>query len=260
MPFAGRRTVNQAHGVVAYMEAGQGPPLMMLHGLGGNASTWAQQYRELGGERRVIGWDAPGYGASDPHPDPGADSYADAVAALLDALELEQVDLLGHSMGGVIAPRIVQRHPGRVRRLVLSATRASFAGESAEGFARRVEEFQTLTPEEFGQRRAESMVSSAAPAEVFQAVARVASEVRREGYLGGVTLLSHADNRALLPRLSLPTLVVAGEDDRVAPPEHSQEIAGLVPGARLEQLPGAAHAAYVEEAARYNALLRDFLS
>lgn len=253
-----RKTLRLPHGLIGYREAGDGSAVVFLHGLGGNAASWLEQYQGLAEGFRVIGWDAPGYGASDPHPDPSADTYADALVNLLDELALEQVCLVGHSMGGVIAPRVVHRHPGRVSRLVLSATRASFAGEAARGFAKRLDELETLGAHEFGQRRAASMVAPEAAPEVLEAVSSIAAEVRPEGYRDGVALLGATDNRALLPCLAVPTLAIAGEADGIAPPKFLEEIASLVPGARLERIPGVAHAAYLEASPVYNAVLRRF--
>jgi pimeloyl-ACP methyl ester carboxylesterase len=260
VPLPERKTVRLAHGDLAWREAGEGPALVLLHGLNGNASSWVRQYAGLGDRFRVIGWDAPGYGGSDPHPAPAAESYADAVAALLDALGIERCVLLGHSMGGLIAPNVAHRHPGRVERLVLSGTRVGYRGASAEGLAQRVRDFDALSAQEFGRSRAQSMVSATAERCVFDAVAAVAREVRREGFLGGIELLGKADNRLVLGALDLPILAIGGADDAIAPPACLDEIAAVAPGARVERIERVAHAAYIEAPERYNALLADFIA
>ena len=259
MALPERRTVRLPHGRVAWREAGEGPALVLLHGLNGNASSWVRQYEALADRFRVVGWDAPGYGGSDAHPAPAVESYADAVAGLLDALGIERCFLLGHSMGGLIAPNVAHRHPGRVARLVLSGARVGYAGAAAAGFAQRVRDFESLDAAEFGRTRAQTMVSAGAPAAVRDAVAAVAAEVRREGYLAGVALLGNADNRAVLGALDLPTLAIGGGDDGIAPPQCLDEIAACAAGARIERIEGVAHAAYIEAPERYNALLVDFL-
>jgi pimeloyl-ACP methyl ester carboxylesterase len=147
-----------------------------------------------------------------------------------------------------------------VKRLVLSGTRVGYSGAAAAGFSRRVSDFESLSAEEFGRTRAATMVSPRAPETVREAVAAVAAEVRRDGYLDGVTLLSDADNHEVLAGLGLPTLAVGGGDDVIAPPSCLQEIAAIVVGARLERIEGVAHAAYIEAPERYNALLLDFLT
>ena len=254
-----RKTVQVSHGLLAWREAGEGPALVCLHGLNGNASSWVRQYEALAGRCRVVGWDAPGYGGSDPRPAPSVETYADAVAELLDALGIDSCSLLGHSMGGLIAPNVVHRHPGRVERLVLSGTRVGYSGAAAAGLARRVRDFDEMSAEAFGRARARTMVSSGAAAGVEQAVAAVAAEVRREGYLAGVALLGKADNRAVLGGLDVPVLAIGGGDDAIAPPQCLEEIGSLVAEARVERIEGVAHAAYIEAPDRYNALLVDFL-
>ena len=259
MTLPERQSIKLAHGRVAWREAGDGPALVLLHGLNGNAASWVRQYEALAGRFRVVGWDAPGYGGSDPHPEPGTDSYADAVAALLDALGIERCFLLGHSMGGLIAPNVAHRHPGRVERLVLSGTRVGYSGASAEGLAQRVRDFESLSAEEFGRSRARTMVSAKAPAHIHDAVAAVAAEVRREGYAAGIALLGEADNREVLASLKIPILAIGGGDDTIAPPTCLDEIKATAPGARVERIDGVAHAAYIEAPERYNALLVEFL-
>jgi len=161
-------------------------------------------------------------------------------------------------MGGVIAPRVAARHPGRIDRIVLSATRAWFA--DAGGFEDRAQEFDTLSREDRGRARAAAMAAPGAAPEVLARLAAIADEVTREGFLGGVAVLRQADNRALLQTLRIPALVLCGAADRIAPPERAGEIAGLLPDARLTRFEGAGHAAYAEVPEAYNARLAAFLA
>src|SRR5258708_31254094 len=90
---------------VAYREAGAGPALLLLHGVGSGSGSWLAQFAGLAADRRVIAWDAPGYGESDVLPDaaPCAADYAVAALALADALGLDRFVLLGHSLGAIMA-------------------------------------------------------------------------------------------------------------------------------------------------------------
>jgi pimeloyl-ACP methyl ester carboxylesterase len=97
-------------------EGGEGPPLLLVHGLGGAAWNFSELAPLLPGRRLIIP-DLPGHGASSPLPAPTLTGFADVLAEILD----EPVDLLGHSMGGVVALRLAERHPSLVRRLVLAA-------------------------------------------------------------------------------------------------------------------------------------------
>ncbi len=100
-------TVATPSGTIAWREAGDGAPLVLLHGLGSSSKSWVAQYDGLATGRRVIAWDCPGYGGSEDlaAARPSVADYAVALTHLLDALSLDDVDLLGHSMGGAHAGR-----------------------------------------------------------------------------------------------------------------------------------------------------------
>ncbi len=265
LPPLSRRKLS--YGVVAYRETspmtGTGqPPLILLHGLGGASPSWENQLDHFGQTRRVVAWDCPGYGGSD-HlgiPTPDLDEFAAALAELLDAIEIQHADMVGHSMGGAIAPRFAIRNPGRVRRLVLSCTRAGFRQRDPGSFAQRVAELKTLSAEEFGRRRAESMTSPAAPEAVRSKVAAIAAEARLSGYEAAVHMLMHADNTDLLGELEVPTLVLSATDDRVATAAEAEHLTGLIAGAKHVVIEGAGHAPYLEKPDTYNMILEDFLS
>lgn len=246
-------------GRIAYREAGSGPALVLLHGLGGSSKSWVEQYRGLADGFRVIGLDAPGYGGSDVHPSPkpSADAFAAAAAGLIEALGLDRVFLLGHSMGGIVAPRVVLARPEMVARLVLSATKTTFVPDAAL-FAERLRELESLGPEEFGRRRAAGMLAPDAPDAVRRQTAAVAAEARLPGFAAAVHVLSTTDNTALLPGLEVPALVVAGAEDRIADDAATSRLAETA-GVERVVVAGSGHAAYVEQPDRYNAALGGFL-
>lgn len=251
--------VDTPTGGVALRMAGSGPALVFLHGLGGSSRSWARQLEALSDSRQVIAWDCPGYGDSDDFPggEPQCADYAKALLAALDKIDVGAFDLVGHSMGGAIAPWAARLAPLRVRRLVLSATRVAFALADTTGFEAGVADRRHMDDATFGKSRAKGMVGEASP--VFAEIAAVAGKVREPGYAAAVHLLKHADNRALLPTIAQPTLVLAGENDPIAPADATKAVAAAVPGARLETIPGTAHAAYMEKPEIYNRLLREFL-
>lgn len=263
LPPLSRQKVS--YGAVAYREAGPADgggrlPLILLHGLGGASPSWEYQLDHFGRVRRVIAWDCPGYGGSDdlPNRKPDLDEFAAALKELLDGLGIEQADVVGHSMGGAIAPRFAIRNPRRVRRLVLSCTRAGFRQRDPGSFAQRVEELRTQSAEEFGRRRAESMTSPAAPEAIRSKVAAIASQARLSGYEAAVHMLMHADNTDLLGDLQVPTLVLSATDDRVATAAEADHLAGLISDAERVVIEGAGHAPYLEKPEAYNAALERF--
>lgn len=246
-------------GRIALRQAGAGRPLALLHGLGGSSRSWARQLEDLAADRRVIAWDCPGYGESADFPDPRptCHDFAKALLAALDGAGVGDFDLVGHSMGGAVAPWVARLAPLRVGRLVLSATKVAFGADNPAGYDQRLAERRQMDDKVFGAARARGMVGGESP--VFAEVAGIAGEIRLSGYEAAVALLKQADNRAILPTVTQPTLVIAGANDTIAPIAAARAVADAVPGARLQVVRDARHAAYLEQPAAYNALLRAFL-
>lgn len=256
------RTVETTRGRIGYRKAGSGPhTLLLLHGLGGNSLSWEAQLAGLADGRTVVAWDAPGYGASNdlPTDDPSPDDYAESLCAFMDALRIEACDLVGHSMGGIVAARFAASRPARVHSLVLSCTSADFS-PSGPGFAARVEDLQTMPAGEFGRLRAGGMAAAGTPQPVRDRLAAVAATARLPGFAAAARMLGRSDNRHLLRDLSLPVLVIAGAEDRIAPVAEADRLAALIPGARRVTIAGAGHAPYAEAVASYNDAVSDFLS
>jgi pimeloyl-ACP methyl ester carboxylesterase len=119
---AHRRLVSTRAGEVAYVDVGEGPAAVLVHGLVVNSHLWRPLVAELGGLRRCIALELPGHGAT-PAP-PGGDlslpGLSDTVDALCDALGLDQVDLVGNDTGGAVCQVVAARHPERIRTLTLT--------------------------------------------------------------------------------------------------------------------------------------------
>ena len=96
------RSIEVNGGSVSFIDGGSGPTLFLMHGIGGNSRSWQEQFKGLASEYRVIAWDAPGYGNSALRNGTLAD-YVATATGLLAALKVEHVNILGHSMGWVIA-------------------------------------------------------------------------------------------------------------------------------------------------------------
>ena len=251
--------VDTPKGKIAFRIAGSGRPLVLLHGLGGSSKSWSRQLEALAGERQVIAWDCPGYGDSADFPGsrPTTADFAKTLLAALDAIGVGDFDLVGHSMGGAVAPWAARLAPLRVGKLVLSATKVSFGADDPTGYDMRLAERRQMDDATFGKARAKGMVGEASP--VFDEVAGIAGEIRESGYAAAIALLKQADNRAILPTVEQPTLVIAGANDRIAPAEATKAVADAVPGSELQTVEDAGHAAYMEQPKVYNRLLRRFL-
>ena len=268
MPFPDRQTVELETGRISYRQTGSGSDLVLLHGLAGNSRTWERQAEVFSHRCRVTAWDAPGYGGSDPMAEPvSAERYADALLGFLDALDLQRVILLGHSMGGVVASAFAGRYQDRLRALVLSCTllgrRQSPGAPLGESYIARLADLERLGSTEYGTTRAESMTAPGCSAAILMRLAGIAAETRREGLEAAMRVIAEADNGGALARIDLPVLVLTGELDRTVSRETSEAlIAALAFGeaqVQIVTLPGVAHAPYQEDAASYNAALAGFL-
>lgn len=246
--------------MTAFLDWGEGDPVVCLHGIGGAAHLWEATARGLPG-RRVLAWNQPGYGGNPLIAPLGFAALADAFAAQLDA---PVVDLVGHSMGGMIAMEFALRHPGRVRRLVLYATTPAFGGRDP-AFA---EEFMAarLGPLDAGRSMAECAAALAGgmcgpgadPGAEPAAIAAMA-EVPEASYRATLACLATFDRRAEIAGITAPTLCLAGEHDRAAPARTMQRMAESIPGARYAVIEGGGHLLHLERPAEFQSVLRGFL-
>jgi pimeloyl-ACP methyl ester carboxylesterase len=263
LPPVRHATVGGRH--VAYREAGSGPPLLLLHGVGSGSASWAAQLASLATQLRVIAWDAPGYGESDtlPDPVPRAADYAAAALGLADVLGLERFVLLGHSLGGIMAAALCARHPERVLRLILSAPAAGHgkapAHERDARIGPRLSEMALLGPEGLAEKRARNLLAPNATSTAIAHVRAVMAQLRPDGYAQACQLLGAADIFEDLPAIAVPTLVMCGNADAITPEEGCRRIAAAIADARYQTLRGVGHAAYIEDPPQYDIALLHFL-
>jgi pimeloyl-ACP methyl ester carboxylesterase len=229
-------------------EGGDGPPLLLVHGFGGAAWNFSE-LAPLLGSRRLIVPDLPGHGGSAPLPAPTLTGFADVLAELLD----EPVDVLGHSMGGVVALRLAERHPALVRRLILAAA----AGISS---STRIAEITIalagiVQPGKIAGRRVGLVARSRRLRRlVFEgfevANADLLTERAVHGFLRGPTMHTDAlgaglalvgdDPRQDLDRVRCPVLVLWGARDKQVPLEDGFEYARRL-GAPLRVIADCGH-------------------
>ena len=262
-PGVQRMTVN---GVSLAVEVrGKGPAVLFIHGYPLDRTLWAAQLSGLDGFR-VIAPDLRGLGLSDA-PDLGYSmpTYADDLAALLEALQVDEVVLVGLSMGGYVAFEFLRRHRERVRALVLFDTRA----DADVPDVRRARDQQSSLAREHGAAAvAEQMLPRMVAPAAAQSTPHVVERVREmmlaapvAGIAGALAAMrDRSDASALLATLDdLPTMVVVGEEDAMTPVDLARGMASVIPGARLEIVPGAGHLPPIEAPGVVNALLLDFL-
>lgn len=254
--------IRLSHGMMTFLECGSGRPIVFLHGLQGGAQSWMPQLTALSDRFRVIAWDAPGYGGSDPVAG-SIDDFATAALEFITARLSEPAAVVGHSLGGVITLRMASLRPHVMSRIVLSCTHPGHGRQPDAGvsgrYSRRMEELATLPRDEYGRRRAHGMLPDDAPAHAVEAIARIASVVRPEGIAAAIQAIESADLRPHLAAINLPTLVVTCERDRVVSPERVSPLLELLPDVRHVRLSGLGHAPYYENPERYNAGITPFL-
>ncbi len=255
---------------LTYRETGSGPALILLHGIGSNSGSFENQLANLADRFRLIAWDAPGYGGSDPlaieRPAPA--DYADHLAAALDALGIERADILAHSFGALVAAAFARRHPDRTGRLILSHPAVGFAADSdgpmPESAAARLRDLDELGPAGLADKRAARTCGPGAGPDVIARTRRMMGEIRADGYRAANWLLARgdlfADMEAACAARALPVQVMAGTADPITPEARCRMVAGALPGACYVDLGPVGHPSYAEAPARYNEAVRAFLS
>ncbi len=246
------------------IETGAGRAVLLLHGIGGRAALWAPSLAALAPRGRAIAWDMPGY-AGDAVPAPMTFPGLAAVAvALLDGLSVARADIVGHSMGGMVAIEMAVTHPERVRSLCLVATSASFGGRDAAFRDAFLAARQKPLEEGRGMAGvAADLVPGMAgpdadPAAVPAAQAAMGT-VPEAAYRAALHCLTGFDRRADLARIAAPTLVLAGEADATAPPRGMARLAEAIPGARFAVIHGVGHLLPLEAPDAFHAALLGLL-
>jgi pimeloyl-ACP methyl ester carboxylesterase len=249
---------------ITYDRAGDGPPVVLLHGYVGDHRTWSRQLAGLADEFTLVAWDAPGYGgSSDPTETIGLDGFADCLAAFVEALGLERPHVVGLSFGGGLALELYHRHPGLPRSLVLADAYAGWAGSlppaEVEHRLTQALRLAELQPQELLDALLPTLFSPAAAPERVREFAAAMTDFHPAGLRASARAFAAADLRAVLPRVAVPTLLLYGELDARAPLTVARDLHAGIPGSRLAVLPGAGHISNVEAAEDFNAELRAFL-
>lgn len=245
-----------------YEVSGAGEPVLFLHGFPLSGEMWRPAVERLGEGVRAIVPDLRGHGASEASPGVDMARFAEDLARILDATgEAGPVAVVGLSMGGYVAFELCRRYPERVGALVLVDTRAD--ADSEEGARGRLETADRVLREGsafLAAGLAEKLFSPAAPAELRERWRAIMAATPPEGVAAALRAMAgRPDSFATLRALSVPVLVVVGEDDAITPPADARRMHEAAPGSRLEVVPRAGHMTPVERPERFAEVLRDFL-
>ena len=259
------RTVSVGDLEIGYRRAGDGPGMVLLHGAVSDSRVWRLALESFADEFAVVAWDAPGCGRSSDLPSGSrmAD-YADCLAGLIGALGLGRSDVVGHSWGSTVALELCLRHPAVVRRLVLVGGYAGWAGSlPADEVARRLEfALRTADVIESGSWDPTSMpglFSDVMPPDHAAELVAIMSEIRAPGTRAMGEALADSDLSGVLGGIEVPTLLVHGDADERSPLHVARALQRAIPNATLTVLPGLGHECYLEDPARFDAAVRDFL-
>jgi pimeloyl-ACP methyl ester carboxylesterase len=227
-------------------------PLMLVPGLNCTAALYGPQLGPLGQGRALVIADHRSH-----------DSLAEiAAAALRDAPP--RFALCGLSMGGYVAFEMMRQAPGRVTRLALLDTSARGATEASNGPRRQMMALaeKGVFPEVVGLLWQKLVAPSRLSDTALRAtVAAMANETGPEIFIRQQqAIMGRPDSLPMLGGLGVPTLVLAGEDDQITPPEHAREMAEAIPGARLEIIPGCGHLSTLEAPEECTLLLQRWLA
>jgi len=238
--------------------------LVCLHGISSNSRSWRHQLAGLSNHYRVIAWDVPGYGQSDDPPNPMTmTDYADYLAGLLDKLELTQVVVVGLSMGGVLAQEFYRQHSERVLALILADTNcgggARPAAERKTRLEARLKVIDTMSPAEIARDRGPALLSPEAPPELIAEVIEMVSQIHPVGYRYAAIALDGSDTRAVLPTITVPTLILWAAEDTITPRPEAEAIYQAVPNSEFAIIAGAGHLSNLEQPEIFNAAVRTFV-
>jgi pimeloyl-ACP methyl ester carboxylesterase len=260
------RTVRSGDAGFSYLEAGSGPALVLLHGIGSAAASFRYQLEALSAQFRVAAWDAPGYGASTrlaiEHP--GASDYAAALDAWLGALGIDRCHLVGQSLGTLIAARFAAERPGRILSLTLASIARGHGRlpppERQRLLAQRLDDLTELGPHGMAAKRGPRLLGPEATEAMRRTVIEIMAGIPAEGYAQAARMLSTGDITSDLARLpaGLAVQIVVGQADVITPPAGNLEIAAAFPSASVHVIPGAGHALYLEKPEEFNRLVSDF--
>jgi len=247
---------------IGYERAGDGPPLVLVHGAAADGRTWQPQLAGLADELTVIAWDEPGAGRSADLPAGfGIGDYGRCLAGMIEALALGPAHVGGLSWGGTVALELYRRSPELVATLVLADTYAGWKGSLPEQEVRsRVDGARRMLAAPPGgfDPTLPGLFARDPPPEFAPMLESVAADVRRGTLRSQLTIMAECDQGDLLPSIRVPTLLIWGESDARSPLDVGRRFEAEIPGAELVVIPDCGHVSNLEEPDRFNEAVRRF--
>ena len=247
---------------IAYARVGDGRPIVFVHGAAEDGRVWQPQLEALADEFTLVAWDEPGAGRSADLPAGfRLVDYADCLAALIEGLELGPSHIAGFSWGSTLVLELYRHHPELVATLILAGGYAGWKGSlSREEVSARVEGVRQAlgaNAEEFDPTLP-GLFADGPPAEFVPLLEEIAGDVRPASLRTQVHLMAEADQRDLLPRITVPTLLIWGELDARSPLSVANQLQRTIPDTTLVVVPGAGHVCQLERPEQFNQAVRNF--
>jgi pimeloyl-ACP methyl ester carboxylesterase len=247
---------------IAYKRVGQGPPLVFVHGAAEDGRVWRPQLAALADEFTVVAWDEPGAGCSSDVPAGfSLADYASCLAAVVEAVGLGPAHVAGLSWGSTVVQELYRHHPGLVATLIMIGAYAGWKGSlPADEVAARVEGVRRMlaSPAQAFDPTLPGLFAGDPPAEFVPLLEEIAGDVRPESLKTQLALMAEADQRDLLPRIAVPTLLVWGELDARSPLSVARQFEETITETELVVIPGAGHVSQLERAEQVNEAVRNF--
>lgn len=246
------QSVNIHGQIQAYREAGQGQTLLLLHGISSGAGSWLKQLQHLSQHYRLIAWDAPGYGQSDAlhSATPSAQDYAERIKDLLDVLQLDQVVVVGHSLGAMFAAAFAAAYPQRVQHLLLLNPAQGYATADEQTqqqvYAQRPEMLKTLGAAGMAASRGPHLVYQQTPA-ALALITSVMANLTLDGFRQASYVLAYDQIQHYLTQLQIPCHVIAGEQDGITPLSGIQDLVNQLKLQHFYRIPDAGHLSYLDQ-------------
>ena len=250
-------TLRESAGI-SYRESGLGPALILLHGIGSSSAGWLFQLESI--ERfRVVAWDAPGYGRSQPlaEREPRAADYARSLERFLDSLELTDAVLVANSLGALFAGAFARAHPERVRSMFLISPAGGHRGDTTK-LAERLKQLDELGPDGLAEKRSPTLVAKRSPSVALELVRWSQRRIHPPGYRQAAHCLAYGALTEDARHFAKPVRVVCGTEDTITPEASCKAIARAFPQGDYSSLPGIGHCAHIEDPTTINAMLAEF--
>lgn len=260
---------------VSYVEIGEGPAVLFVHGLGGSWRNWLENIPAFARNHRVVALDLPGFGLSPMPPNPlTMKAYGELVVNFADRLGLDRkTALVGHSMGGFIATEAVIDSPERFSSLTLVAaagiTFATYPQTRKELTRTAIRVMLPIVTNGLERNLGRKRIRTASFSGVIAHPGMMSREilwelgtyaVKSPGLLQAAYALAGYDTRDRLPEIKLPTMVIWGEQDRLVPVGAAYSYRKRIPGSELHLIDDTGHMVQMERPQHFNRLVADFIS